>query len=60
MPDCVRTRADGSNAVAGVTPDVVLPLLDRDSPYQRTRKVTEGLAAAWKRIVGLKPRGASP
>jgi hypothetical protein len=60
MPDCVRTRADGSNAVAGVTPDVVLPLLDRDSPYQRARKVTEGLAVAWKRIVGLKPRRASP
>jgi hypothetical protein len=36
----------------------VLPLLDRDSPYQRARKVTAGLGAAWRRIVGLDPRGA--
>jgi len=52
MPDCARFRADGSNAVAGVTPDVVLPLLDRDSPYQRAKKVIAGLGSAWGRIVG--------
>jgi hypothetical protein len=52
MPDCARLRADGSNAVAGVTPDVVLPLLDRDSPYQRADKVVRGLSAEWGKIVG--------
>lgn len=51
LPDCARLRADGTNAVAGVTPDVVLPLLDRDSPHQRAQKTIAGLAAAWPRIV---------
>lgn len=50
LPDCVRLRADGTNAVAGVTPDVVLPLLDRDSPYQRAVKVVAGLRDAWPRV----------
>ena len=57
IPDCARFRADGSNAVAGVTPDVVLPLLDRDSPFQRAKKVVAGLAAAWSRIVSPPRRG---
>jgi hypothetical protein len=38
--------------VAGVTPDVVLPLLDRDSPYQRAGKVVRGLSGAWGKVVG--------
>jgi hypothetical protein len=56
MPDCARFRADGSNAVAGVTPDVILPLLDRDSPYQRAKKVIAGLGSAWGKIVGRTER----
>ena len=51
LPDCARIRADGSNAVAGVTPDILLPLLDRDSPYQRAVKVASGLASAWLRLI---------
>jgi hypothetical protein len=47
----VRLRADGSNAVAGVTPDVALPLLDRDSPFERATKLVAGLRDAWPRIV---------
>lgn len=39
MPDCVRLRADGSNEVNGVTPDVLVPWPHRDSPYQRVQKV---------------------
>ena len=35
MPDCVRIRADGTNAVAGVTPDVLVPWARSNSPYQR-------------------------
>ncbi len=55
IPDCARIRADGTNAVAGVTPDVVLPLLDRDSPYQRAMKVGVGLAGAWPAIAHRRP-----
>jgi hypothetical protein len=51
IPDCARLRADGTNAVAGVTPDVGLPLLDRDSPFQRATKVVAGLDAAWTKLV---------
>jgi hypothetical protein len=46
MPDCVRLRADGSNEVNGVRPDVLVLWARRDSPYQRAEKllwVLEGL-----------------
>jgi hypothetical protein len=56
MPDCARFRADGSNAVAGVHPDVLLPLLDRDSPYQRATKVLAGLKGAWRAILAQGSR----
>jgi hypothetical protein len=39
MPDCVRFRADGSNEVDGVTPDVYVPWRIADSPFQRADKV---------------------
>jgi Peptidase family S41 len=39
MPDCVRIRPDGTNAVAGVTPDILVPWGRNDSPYQRANKL---------------------
>ncbi len=39
MPDCVRLRADGSNEVAGVTPDMLVSWANRDSPYQQAHKL---------------------
>jgi hypothetical protein len=45
MPDCVRFRADGSNEVNGITPDVLVPWADRDSSYQRARKLQLALQA---------------
>ena len=39
MPDCVRLRANGSNEVEGITPDVLVPWASRDSPYQQARKL---------------------
>jgi hypothetical protein len=35
MPDCVQFRADGTDAVAGITPDVLVPWRENDSAYQR-------------------------
>jgi hypothetical protein len=49
VPDCVRLRADGSDEVAGIVPDVLLPFTSRDSPYQRAAVAREGLERAWKR-----------
>jgi Peptidase family S41 len=43
MPDCVRLRADGSDEVNGVTPDVLIPWAKRDSAYQRVRKLMTAL-----------------
>lgn len=54
IPDCIRIRADGSDAVAGVTPDVPLPLLIRDSPYQRAQKVIAGVDHAWPSLVSRR------
>jgi peptidase S41-like protein len=48
LPDCARFRRDGTNAVAGVTPDVLLPIAERDSPYQRAAKVLAGVRGAWR------------
>jgi hypothetical protein len=45
MPDCVRLRADGSDEVSGITPDVMVPWAKRDSPYQRSEKLRKALAA---------------
>jgi len=39
MPDCVRLRADGSNEVNGVTPDVFLQWSGHDSNFQRVAKL---------------------
>jgi C-terminal processing protease CtpA/Prc len=44
MPDCVRLRADGSNEVAGITPDVLVPWRTNDTRYQRATRVYEILA----------------
>ena len=43
MPDCVRFRADGSNEVNGITPDVLLPWAERDSGFQRLKKLLTAL-----------------
>jgi hypothetical protein len=43
MPDCVRFRADGSNEVNGITPDVLLAWAEHDSDSQRVKKLLAGL-----------------
>ncbi|HVI08862.1 MAG TPA: S41 family peptidase [Candidatus Binatia bacterium] len=45
MPDCVRFRADGSNEVNGITPDVLLPWAEHDSAFQRAKKLHAALEA---------------
>lgn len=43
MPDCVRFRADGSNEVNGITPDVLLAWAEHDSGFQRVKKLLAAL-----------------
>jgi hypothetical protein len=45
MPDCIQYRADGSDAVAGVTPDVLVPWRENDSAYQRVVRAFAVLSA---------------
>ena len=44
IPDCVRFRADGSNEVAGITPDILIPWRPNDSRYQRVKRVFDILS----------------
>jgi hypothetical protein len=44
IPDCVRLRADGSNEVAGITPDILIPWRPNDSRYQRVKRVFDTLS----------------
>lgn len=43
MPDCVRFRADGSNEVAGITPDILIPWRQNDTPFQKAKRTVETL-----------------
>jgi hypothetical protein len=44
IPDCVRLRADGTNEVAGITPDILIPWRPNDSRYQRVKRVFDVLS----------------
>jgi hypothetical protein len=44
IPDCVRLRADGSNEVTGITPDVFIPWRPNDNRYQRVKRVFDVLS----------------
>jgi C-terminal processing protease CtpA/Prc len=53
LPDCVRWRADGTNEVMGVQPDILVGLRDHDGPHQRARRIAAALPAAIDRAIGL-------
>jgi Peptidase family S41 len=44
MPDCVQYRADGTDAVAGITPDALVPWRENDSAYQRVIRAYAALS----------------
>lgn len=44
-PNCVRLRADGTDEVAGVSPDLPAPNLEGESPRARAMKVLKLIAA---------------
>ena len=45
MPDCVQFRRDHTNAVEGITPDVLIAWRSYDAPYQRAARAAAALAA---------------
>ena len=53
IPDCVRLRADGTNEVAGITPDVLIPWRPNDNQYQKVKRVFDVLAELMKKSTKL-------
>ena len=43
LPDCARLRADGSNEVRGILPDVALPWGRHDGPRLRAAELLKAL-----------------
>jgi hypothetical protein len=56
LPDCVRFRADGSNEVRGIIPDVVLPWRANDGRAFRARMLEGALPEAVARAKALHSR----
>jgi hypothetical protein len=55
LPDCVRFRADGSNEVMGIQPDVLVGLRADDGPHRRALRLAGKLDEAVARaIAGVK------
>jgi hypothetical protein len=46
MPDCVRFRADGSNEVSGIDPDVLVGFRSNDGPTRRGKRLAASLPTA--------------
>jgi hypothetical protein len=54
LPDCVRVRADGTNEVMGVQPDILVGLRLEDGPHRRALRIAEKLPLAVARAFGKK------
>ncbi|MFN3932008.1 MAG: S41 family peptidase [Brevundimonas sp.] len=46
LPDCARFRADGSNEVAGIDPDVLIGFRQNDGPTRRVKRLAAALPVA--------------
>lgn len=46
LPDCARFRADGSNEVSGIDPDVLIGFRQNDGPARRVKRLAAALPAA--------------
>jgi peptidase S41-like protein len=53
LPDCVRLRADGTNEVMGVEPDVLAGFLHQDGPHRRGQRFLQKLPEAVDRAEAL-------
>jgi C-terminal processing protease CtpA/Prc len=46
LPDCARYRADGSNEVSGIDPDLLIGFRTNDGPARRGKRLAARLQAA--------------
>jgi hypothetical protein len=49
LPNCARLRADGSNEVSGIDPDVLIGFRGNDGPRRRVTRLRQALPAAMER-----------
>jgi hypothetical protein len=56
LPDCVRLRADGSNEVRGIIPDLLIGWRSNDGPAFRARLLEQALPDAVARARALHAR----
>jgi C-terminal processing protease CtpA/Prc len=59
LPDCSRFRADGTNEVRGIIPDLLIPWRSSDGPRFRARLLAGALPAAVERAAALHRRRPS-
>jgi hypothetical protein len=48
IPNCVRLRADGSDEVAGIAPDLPIPPAEGESEAGRAWRIVQAVAGDWK------------
>jgi hypothetical protein len=53
LPDCARMRADGSNEVMGIQPDILVGLRTTDGPHRQGLRVAEKLPEAIARSIEM-------
>ena len=51
LPNCARLRADGSNEIDGITPDVMIGFRQADTTAQRVARLMAALPIALERAV---------
>jgi len=51
IPDCTRVRADGSNELDGIQPDLLIGLRRTDTPRQRAGRLARALPDAIARVL---------
>jgi hypothetical protein len=51
IPDCARLRADGTNEIDGIQPDVLIGFRRPDTPRQRADRLAKALPGAIQRVV---------
>jgi len=56
MPDCVRFRADGSNEVMGIQPDILIGLRRLDGPHRSGLRFAAKLPEALERASAIASR----
>jgi C-terminal processing protease CtpA/Prc len=59
MPDCARFRADGSNEILSIQPDILVGLRSQDGPHRRAGLIAEKLPDAVEQAVRQRTPAAS-